>query len=107
MSIDRRVAARFPVILVAEVTELPSGTPRTGRTSDISETGCFVDSLHPLPTASRIRLQLTRGHESFETTATVVYAPAQGMGIRFDDSIPPKQLAVLHKWIDTFKQQVA
>jgi hypothetical protein len=107
LSIDRRVAARFPVILVAEVTELPLGTPRTGRTSDISETGCFVDSLHPLSTGSRIRLRLTRGYESFETTATVVYNPAQGMGIRFDDPVAPKQLAVLHKWIAVFKQQVA
>jgi len=107
MGIERRVSKRFPVILVAEVTELPEGIPRTGRTSDISETGCFVDSLHPLPTGSQIRLRLTRGHESFETPATVVYSPKLGMGIRLDESIPPKQLAVLHKWIDAFKQQVA
>jgi hypothetical protein len=107
MGIERRVCKRFPVILVAEVTELPAGIPRSGRTSDISETGCFVDSLPPLPTASQIRLRLTRGHESFEAPATVVYSPKLGMGIRFEEPIPPKQLAVLHKWIDAFKEQVA
>jgi hypothetical protein len=106
VSIDRRVAQRFPIILVAEVAQLPSGTPRTGRTSDVSETGCFVDSLNPLPAGTRIRLRLTRGNESFETAAMVVYSPKQGMGIRFDDAIPPNQSAVLHKWIDTFKQQL-
>jgi len=59
LSIDRRVAARFPVILVAEVAETSLGPPRTGRTSDISETGCFVDSLYPLAhRIANIRLRL-------------------------------------------------
>ena len=107
MSRDRRVAERYPAILVAEVAEIPLGATRSGRTSDISETGCYVDSLHPVPIGTRIRLKLTRGSETFETTATVVYSPTQGMGIRFDDSIPAGQLLVLQKWIDSFKQQVA
>jgi len=104
---DRRVAKRYPAILVAEVTEIPLGIPRRGRTSDISETGCYVDCLGPLPEGSRIRLKLTRRNETFEATATVVYSPAYGMGIRFDESIPTDQLMILHKWIDSFKQQVA
>jgi hypothetical protein len=47
--IDRRVAPRYPLILLAEVTDLLSSTKFTARTSDLSRTGCYIDMLHPLP----------------------------------------------------------
>ena len=106
MSRDRRIAPRFPVILVAEIAALPLGPSRSGRTSDISRTGCYMDSLKPFASGTRVRIKLTRANETFETLATVVYANSGlGMGIHFDDNIEPGQLDVLNRWLEAFEHQ--
>ncbi len=98
--IDQRGAPRFPIILIAEVRQLPSETTLNGRTSDVSRTGCYVDSLHPFPGGTVIRVKLMRGNEIFESTGTVVYVtPGLGMGIVFDNPVPRIQLGILDRWI--------
>ena len=98
--LDRRAAPRFALILVAEITELPSGTKLSARSSDLSRSGCYIDTLNPLPNGSPVRVRLVRGGDAFEASGKVVYVSrGLGMGIAFDESIPPNQLAILDRWL--------
>ena len=98
--INRRRSTRYAIVVTAEVTEASSGKKLTGRTSDVSRTGGFVDSLDPLPEGSEVRIVLTRGNERFESLAKVVYSvPRLGMGISFE--LPgDDQLAILESWFE-------
>ena len=96
---ERRAAPRYPLILVAEVIEVDSGTKLDARTSDVSRTGCWVDTLNPTPAGTQIRLRLTHDEECFETKARVVYvSPGLGMGVAFQDPAAD-QLALLDRWL--------
>jgi len=98
---DRRASPRFALILVANIVEVESDTKLTARTSDLSRTGCYVDTLNPIPIGSAVRVILTRGEETFETRGHVVYvSPGLGMGIQFQDSVTPSQLATLDRWLE-------
>src|SRR5215470_2419904 len=96
---DRRVAVRVPLILAAELTEMPDGSPLHARTSDISRTGCYIDTLNPIPAGSLVRVKLTRSKDIFEGVATVMYVSAGlGMGLRFEE-LPPAQVSMLERWL--------
>lgn len=97
---NRRNAPRYPLILIAEVVELPSGTKMMARTSDVSRTGCYLDTLMPAPKGTQIQLRLVCGEEVFQTQAMVVYvSPGLGMGIRFDEQMSEHQLLILDRWL--------
>jgi hypothetical protein len=96
---DRRAAPRYALILVAEVTDLVSGAKMNARTSDVSRTGCYVDTLNPAPPGSRIHLRLSQGEECFETEAKVIYvSQGLGMGVAFQNP-SAQHLAILDRWL--------
>src|SRR5690242_12938838 len=102
---DRRAAPRYPLVLVVDVIERANGNRFCARTSDVSRTGCYVDTLNPQPAGTDILILLTHRGETIEIPARVVYvSPALGMGIRFDDPVPPKRLAVLDRWLQAAAQ---
>ena len=97
---NRRSAERVSLILVAEVTEVDSGAHLSARTSDLSRTGCYIDTLNPTPTGTVVRIKLTHDGEELDLLARIVYtSPRLGMGVRFDESITPAQIAVLDRWL--------
>ena len=97
---DRRDAQRLPLILAVEVTEVDSGARLSARTSDVSRTGCYVDTLNPTPTGTVVRVKFSHNGEPLDLLARIVYvSPRLGMGIRFDESISPEQLAILDRWL--------
>jgi hypothetical protein len=51
---DRREAPRYPLILAAEVVETATGATLTGRSSEVSRTGCYIDTLNPVPLGSQV-----------------------------------------------------
>lgn len=96
---ERRGAVRVPLSLSAELIELQAGSRITGRMSDSSKTGCYIDSLNCFPAQTLLRIQLYKGKEVFEGDGQVVYAhPGLGMGILFTD-ISPEQRERLHHWM--------
>ncbi len=98
---DRRVETRIPLILAAEVAEYPTGVKLSARTSDVSRSGCYVDTLNPMPKGSAIRVRLMQRAEVFEVTGKGMYvSPGLGMGIAFDQPVPPGQLAILDRWLE-------
>lgn len=97
---DRRDAQRLPLILAVEVTEVDSGARLSARTSDVSRTGCYVDTLNPTPTGTVVRVQFNHNGEQLDLLARIVYvSPRLGMGVRFDESISPEQIAILDRWL--------
>lgn len=99
--VDRRGSPRFALILVATLKEQGTDVQLSARTTDVSRTGCYVDTLTPIPKGRSVQLVLSQGDESFKTTGKVIYAsPGMGMGIQFDQPIPPKQLAILDRWLE-------
>jgi PilZ domain len=97
---DRRDAPRFALILAAEVVEIATGATLTARSSDVSRSGCYIDTLNPVPVGSQVRVQLRRGDMVFETAARVVYiCPGLGMGLNWDTNVAPDKLALLDRWL--------
>lgn len=98
---ERRLAPRFPIILAAEVTELPSNTRLVARTSDVSRVGCYIDTLNPSPVGTPVHVRLTQEGITFECDARVVYiSPGLGMGVAFDKASAEKQAGVLDSWLN-------
>ena len=96
---DRRAAPRYTLILLAEVTDRLSSAKFTARTSDVSRTGCYLDTLNPLPRGTLVQLRLRNQKEIFECGATVMYvSPGLGMGVQFEE-IPAEQLELLDRWL--------
>ena len=98
VSVERRSAPRHAMVLAAEVIELPRGAKLNARTADISRTGCYIDTLNPIPQGSEVRLRFTHGTETFVTSGRVVYVSyGLGMGIAFVN-VETEQLARLDRW---------
>ena len=96
---ERRRHPRHVFTAAAEIVEFPSGAVNKARTSDLSLSGCFVDTLNPFPEGAPVRLRLAKEKRTFEAKARVVSSKAgQGMGLMFTD-LKPENLSVLEMWI--------
>jgi hypothetical protein len=99
MNQERRRSPRFPFIAAAEVHEENNGTRLSARISDISATGCYVDTINPLPDGTAVRVKIFNEAQSFEASAIVAYSLKNlGMGLSFDE-VPPGSRAVLQEWL--------
>ena len=96
---EHRLAPRLPFLTEAEVMEPPAGTWLKTRLSDLSLSGCYIDTLHPLPVGARIRLRVARNKIILEALATVVYGKARlGMGVSFTQ-LSSEQKSILENWL--------
>jgi hypothetical protein len=97
---DRRDSPRFALTLVAVVTEIATSNVLNARSSDVSRSGCYIDTLQPLPLGASVKVLLRSGDENFETPAKVVYmCPGLGMGVNWGLSLPDKTQALLDRWL--------
>lgn len=100
MDSERRRTPRQQFIAEAKVRELASGTTFSGRVSDLTIDGCFVDMLTPLPNGAAIQITIDQDSATFTSLGRVVYTLANmGMGIAFATPVAPNQLAVLTAWM--------
>lgn len=99
MDSERRRAPRFPLIASAEILAESVGTRLAARISDISATGCYVDTINPLVDGTPVHLKILTETHVFEAPATVVYSVAHlGMGLIFGEVLPNSQ-DVLQSWL--------
>ena len=97
---DRREAPRYVLILAAEVVEIASGATLNARSSDVSRTGCYIDTLNPVPLGSQVKVQLRSGDAAFEAAARVAYVcPGLGMGLHWGFNVAPERMALLDRWL--------
>jgi hypothetical protein len=96
---ERRRASRYSFIATAEVVELRSQTRVSGRCSDLSMGGCYVDTLAPFSLGSVLRISIRHDSRAFTANAVVAYAhPSMGMGITFTE-IKNESRAILQYWV--------
>jgi hypothetical protein len=99
MDQERRRAPRFQFVAAAEVLAEGGGLRLNARISDISATGCYVDTINPLVDGSAVRLKILTDTHVFEAPATVVYSHTHlGMGLQFGEVLPKSQ-DVLQNWL--------
>ena len=83
----------------ADIIEAGTSTRISGRVSEISRFGCYVDILNTLPKDTAIRVPIYNDAGSFESAAKIIYVQENmGMGVAFVE--PAKdQLQILHGWL--------
>jgi hypothetical protein len=97
---DRRDSARYALTLVAIVTECATAVVLNARSSDVSRSGCYIDTLQPLPTGTQVKVLLRSGDEILEAAGRVVYmCPGLGMGVNWGLNLPDKTMAMLDRWL--------
>ena len=96
---ERRATPRYAFIATAEIIEPQTDTHISGRVSEISKRGCFVDILNALPKGTTIRVRITTGASSFESAGAIIYVQENvGMGVSFLDPTKEQQ-DVLDAWL--------
>jgi hypothetical protein len=100
MDQERRRATRIPLIASAEVLVEDEGPRLQARISDLSVSGCYVDTINPLPEGSPVQVRIVNNSELFEAPATVVYSHTHlGMGLVFREVQSNSQVVLLN-WLD-------
>jgi PilZ domain len=98
---ERREAPRYSVNMDAQTTDLVTRSVIKQRCSDISLSGCYLDTLNPIDPGTPLWVRIDHGERSFTVQARVAYmVPRLGMGLEFAQPIPEDQLAVLKEWIE-------
>jgi hypothetical protein len=96
---DRRVAPRYAFVATTEITDTAHATRLSGRVTEISRNGCFVDVANVLPVGTMMKLRITCNQGTFETRGKTLYVQERiGMGIVFLDP-SEDQLKVLDSWL--------
>jgi hypothetical protein len=98
--LELRRHQRFPLTAFVEALEPKSNTQISGRSSDVSLGGCYVDTINPFSEGTLIRIRLTRNNISFEANAKVIFSQiGMGMGVAFI-SAEKDQFRIYQKWMD-------
>jgi hypothetical protein len=96
---ERRRHQRFPFNATADIVEPRSNTHINGRTSDLGQGGCYVDTLSPFPAGTLVKIRISRESQSFEAEAKVSYSVVgMGMGLAFT-AIQPEHVKIFRSWI--------
>jgi hypothetical protein len=102
---EKRRDPRSLLVLAVEVIELPRGARLGGRTSDICLSGCYIDTLNPVPKGSELRIRITHHNEVFECLGNVVYvSPGLGMGVMFE-TVAAEEQAKLDRWLNSANEE--
>src|ERR1700686_3735242 len=97
---ERRRNLRYPFTASVDAVEPKSNAKISGRTSDISLGGCYVDTINPFPVETIIKIRLTKERVTFEADAKVVLSKVgMGMGVAFISAVP-QQIRIFQNWIN-------
>ncbi len=79
-----RVKAKVPVELFAP----DSDVPLRGATADLSETGCYIESIFPFPVGTMLEMSLQIDTTVLAVGTVVTCDPQVGNGIKFTKMLP-------------------
>jgi PilZ domain len=102
MTSDLRRSPRHPFFASAEITEHETGMRMSGRTSELSRHGCYLDMMNPLSSKSIVDIQIVHDGQTFQAKGHVVYSQSNvGMGATFDE-MSPEHEKLLEQWMKSF-----
>jgi c-di-GMP-binding flagellar brake protein YcgR len=82
-----RLKAKVPIELRTEGSDLPM----RGAVSDLSLTGCYVETMFPLPIGTVVEISLQVSSTLLAVAKVVTSDPQVGNGIRFTKMLPEDQ----------------
>jgi hypothetical protein len=101
---QRRRNPRYAFIANAELFEPATRMRIATRVSELSQQGCYLDTLNPFPEDTMALVKISAGDKVFETKVRVVYAHSNlGVGLVFLDP-DAKNVEVLKSWLDEAKE---
>jgi len=96
---ERRSNPRYALIAAVQITDPIGKIQLSGRTSEVSVGGCYVDVLNTLPSGTVIQIRIQRDKGTFESWGRIRYVHQSiGMGVMFFQTTP-EQKEVLREWI--------
>jgi hypothetical protein len=103
----RREVPRYDFIATAKLKDPVNEIRLSGRVTEMSRKGCYVDTLNTLPVGTVLSLEVSCDRGKFVAKGTIVYThPGIGMGIAFVDSTE-EQLMVLDSWLSALPTTTA
>ncbi len=96
---NQRSVPRYSFVATTHLTEPVNAFRLSGRVTEISRNGCYVDALNALPIGTPLDLEIQCDQGRFSTQAHIIYIhPGIGMGIAFLDT-PESQMKILDSWL--------
>ncbi len=81
---NRREFVRIKVSVPFEIQTDASGGPIRGATTDLSLSGCYIESIFPFPIGTNLDIQLSIQTKVLISAIVVTCDPQVGNGIRFN-----------------------
>jgi PilZ domain len=101
---EQRQSPRYSLIVNVDILEPASDVHMSGRVSEISRKGCYVDILNPLPVGTLIFMTIFRDVGTFASKGKIIYLQqGMGMGVAFQETAPD-QLKILDSWLAELAQ---
>ena len=96
---ERRRTPRYPFIATVEVIQKGAQAGITGRITELSLYGCYIEMPDPFAKGTELLLKAYANGKYFETESVAVYANlGQGTGVRFQN-VRPHYVSVLKQWL--------
>jgi hypothetical protein len=96
---NKRAVPRYSFVATTELTDTANAIRLSGRVTEISRNGCYVDVLNSLPVGTMLNLEIVCDQGRFSTKGSIIYVhPGIGMGIAFADMEAP-QAKLLESWL--------
>jgi hypothetical protein len=97
---NKRTVPRYTFIATVDIVEPVTDTRFSGRVSEISRKGCYLDILNTLPKETLIHIMISRDKGTFVTAGKIIYVQdGVGMGVAFAE-VQPDQLKILDLWLE-------
>lgn len=104
---QQRAVPRYNFIATTELVDAQNAIRLSGRVTEISRKGCYVDTLNALPVGTLLNLEIMCDQGKFCTQGNIVYVhPGIGMGIAFRNP-PENQAKILDSWLSVLPATAA
>ena len=85
---ERRDSPRFKLKVPIEIYTEGSTSPLRGATSDLSLTGCYIESIFPFPVGTNLELKIQLADTLVLLGTVVTSDPQVGNGVHFTRTLP-------------------
>ena len=97
---ERRNSTRLKIKVPIEMYIEGSPSPVRGATSDLSVSGCYIETIFPLPVGTNLELKLQLVNTLLIVASVATSDPQVGNGIRFMRMLP-EDIEELRKFLES------
>lgn len=101
---EKRNSTRIKVTAPVELFTPESDVPHRCATTDLSETGCYIESIFPFPIGTIFEMSLRLEETVLVVGAVVTRDPQVGNGIKFTRMLPEDR-EILRSYVEAAQQE--